>query len=355
MILNQSIVAGVICFFTYTQVYSLQNFNEDIVEDTTTNGINYTVCLGEAQHTKHKEDDHYRSFIKYQLENLSLNNDNNNALFLGRTEAQGIDLENPGSLVPKDIIDSNTKWVFIDYQNREQLSVNDIVAPIEEVIQIYPNNETDSLAKKFKLIIIDSGVAGYIMSGNLLKKLISWIKPDKASALIFENLPPTIHPTCEIPYQFASECLWERQRKWKQGEKLFIQQFGNNLLSFYPNAQDPFCQIYCNTKRKGKKWCEESIEACSRYFRNSANDWQRIKEEMTDYKKIQHYKDCCDNLKKYFKARQNEKIGQELALYFNNVSLQENLNKNNDAPFVKGKTYNPSNQFFWWVAIRKKD
>jgi hypothetical protein len=292
--------------------------------------------------------------IDYQLERLSLNKDNNNALFLGRTEHQGANINNPGSLAPHNLVDSKTSWVFLDSADREPLSNNDVIANTEDLLNFFKTSNKDKLSERFKLIVIDSGAAEYILTSVLLNKIISWVTPGETSTLIFENLPPRVYPTCSIPFALFSEPLWERQKKWDKGEALTLEEFNEHCLRAFPNAQDVFCQIYCNTKKNNEEWDEKSIVACSKWYLQKPQNWKSLQEEVSDQIKLEKYNRDCHQLKKYFKKSQEDKIRDQLSQYFEDVSLQQNKSKNNDAPFVKGSTFNPSQHRSWWVAIGKK-
>jgi hypothetical protein len=302
----------------------------------------------------------HANLLKNTVINSPLEEKRHHALFIGRTEAEGADINNPVFLQTTNFPANKIDWTFIDPKPRSPESSRDMVATIDQVIHSRPKTTKNNFQGVFDLIVIDSGAAGYFLNTVILRNLIDWVKPGSNSLLIFENLPTVVNLTCVLPNGLFSVKPWEKQRRWQVGEKITspnLEDESESLggeLSAYPDSQDLFCEIYFNNQKKGEEWGDDLKQASLKAFDNSDEENNRILNEIQDPQKTIVFKRCEDKLGNYFKKNQENKIHKELSGYFDRVSLQKNNNSHNDAPFVKGKTYRPANNLFWWVAQGKK-
>jgi hypothetical protein len=307
-----------------------------------------------------EDEDEYRSYIhqsvKSQLEQLTLDPEGNNALFIGRTEEQGADSNNTGSMGPKNLVNEQTNWVFLDCAPRESKSSNDIILAIEDLIDFIDNTASNQLTEKFKLVVIDSGVACYILNMNVLNKLIDWVAPGKDTALIFEHVPCNVYSTCSGPFSQGStlsalQAPWKKQEKWEQGEEVFFKEIGQNSLPLraFSNAHDLFCQIYLNTKLEGKVWDRDLYENIREHKKLLS-----LQEQMMDMSMVNTFSALRPELRAYFDELRVQKIQSALTKVFNVVEFKTNDNEHYDAPFVKSMTYAPSQCSFWWVVSGKR-
>jgi hypothetical protein len=164
----------------------------------------------------YKEDRKEIEKIRFQLRFLKFNPSGNNALFLGRTQDQGADAKNLGFLTNiNNPLNDTTQWFFIDSEERTPKSFNDIVVRTDTLINLIIHGKIeDKFLNQFKVIVIDSGAAGYILTNALLDKLISWAHNGPESILIFENIPSKVYTTCSIsPGSFPSLPDGERKKK----------------------------------------------------------------------------------------------------------------------------------------------
>ncbi|MDP1724271.1 MAG: hypothetical protein Q8L85_06170 [Alphaproteobacteria bacterium] len=308
-----------------------------------------------------EQEDEYRAYIhqsvKNQLEQLALDPEGNNALFIGRTEEQGADSNNTGSIGPKNLVNEQTHWVFLDCAQRESKSSNDIILTIEDLIDFIDNTAANQLTEKFKLVVIDSGVSCYIINMNVLNKLIDWVAPGEDTALLFEHIPCNVYSTCSGSFSAGStlsalQAPWKKQEKWEQGEEVFFVEIGQNSLPLraFPNVRDPFCKIYFNTKLEDKVWDNQD------FYENSAKyiELVGLQNQMMDMPMVNTFNALRPELGAYFDGLRVQKIQSALTKVFNVVEFKANDNEHYDAPFVKSMTYAPSQCSFWWVASAKK-
>jgi hypothetical protein len=295
------------------------------------------------------EDDDPVPSIRNQLQKLDLDSNGNNALFIGRTEKEGVDIHNTGSLGPKNLVNRKTKWVFIDSQPRDQQSNNDLVLTIQDLIDFLKKSGAateEQFREKFKLIVVDSGAAYYILTDAILHKFIDWVRPSDGSTLIFEHIPARVYATCLPPFSPFFNDPWQRQQKWEKGEPISYRELKSGSLRAFPNFCNLFCEIYFNTMYEDKESFHK--EELARPKKDSDILCK------ADPELLAMFKDLSPEFKEHFNKLQQQKIQKELTLYFDTVILKKNDHGHNDAPFVRDRTYNPAHNLFWWVASGKK-
>jgi hypothetical protein len=290
--------------------------------------------------------------LRFQLKLLKLPSNGNNALFLGRTEKQGADFNNHG-LGPKNIVNEQTRWVFIDAEERERQSLNDLVIRTENLVEYTQKiGLKDPFLHKFKLIVIDSGAAEYILTNELLDKLLEWIRPHGNSTLIFENPNVKIYPTCIFPFDLFSLPLEKRKERWQRGETVPYGIEGDDLRA-YPNFEVPLSQIFFDTSKENVEKAEEIKTLLSSCYVLDKKKCNFLQDQLCDNNKLQTFQTLLPQFQEYFLKRQTEKLEQKLKQHFHTVNLVKNEVLNNSAPFVKDHTYYPALNRFWWIASGK--